>query len=54
MQQYITSPSSQLFVLHGDSGCGKTSIMAKAAVKVVKNLSFDVVMIILCVSVLAY
>ena len=31
IKDYIQSDSNQMFVVYGESGCGKTSIMAKAA-----------------------
>ena len=34
VQEYITSSSDQPLVIHGDSGCGKTSLMAKVATEV--------------------
>ena len=35
IHNYIFSTNNQPFVIHGDSGCGKTSIMAKAALMVI-------------------
>ena len=34
IENYISSDSRQPYVVHGESGCGKTSVLAKAAMLV--------------------
>lgn len=36
MNDYITKTTSRPFIVHGESGCGKTSVIAKFAKEVLK------------------
>ena len=37
MKDFILNPNNVPFVLYGDSGCGKTAIIAKFTSQVLKN-----------------
>lgn len=40
VHQYVIGKSDQPFVMYGESGCGKTSLMAKSASQVPRQIFF--------------